>query len=54
MYITVQEARDVIGCKAVRSIYDYIKAGKLRTDPESKKVRVSIEDVYRIREEKRL
>ncbi len=48
MYITVREATEIIGVSRV-SIYSYIKQGKIRTDPESEKTRLSIEDVYKIR-----
>ena len=52
MYISVAQARDIIGCKANRSIYDYIKAGKLKTDPDSKQVRVDLQSVYALRDMK--
>ena len=52
MYIDVSQAREIIGCKANRSIYDYIQAGKLKTDPDSNKVMVDLQSVYALREEK--
>lgn len=57
MYISVSQAREIIGCKANRSIYEYIQAGKLRKNLSSNKTMVSIEDCYKlrkIREEKKL
>lgn len=52
MYVTVQEAIEITGILE-RTLYRYIKKGLLRTDPESKITKVSIEDCYKIREEKR-
>ena len=51
MYITVKEATEITGLSRV-SIYSHIKSGKIRTDPESEKTKLKIEDVYKIREEK--
>ena len=51
MYITVKEAMEITGMSKA-SIYNYIQQGKLRTDPESEKVRLKIEDVYKISEER--
>ena len=50
MYITVKEAIELTG-KPERTIYRYIESGKLRKDPDSNKIMVSIEDCYKIREE---
>ena len=52
MYLTIKEATEVTGLSRV-SIYNYINNGSLRKDPESKKTRLNIEDVYKIREERR-
>ena len=52
MYITVKEATKILGLSRV-SIYSYINQGKLRTDPENEKTRLNIEDVYKIREERK-
>ena len=51
MYITVKEATEITGLSRV-SIYSHIKSGKIKTDPESEKTKLNIEDVYKIREEK--
>ena len=52
MYITIQEASKVLGVSEV-SVYSYIKSGRLRTDPERKKIMVEISSVYKLRGEKR-
>ena len=52
MYLAVKEAMELTGLSRV-SIYNYIKQGKLRTDPESGKTRLSIIDVYKLREERK-
>lgn len=52
MYVTVKEAIKITEIPE-RTLYRYIKKGLLRTDPESKNTKLKIEDVYKIREEKR-
>ena len=52
MYVTVKEATELTGLSRV-SIYSHIKKGSIRTDPESEKTRLNIEDVYRVREERK-
>ena len=52
MYVSVQEAIKITGILE-RTLYRYIKKGLLRTDPESEVIKVNIEDVYKLREEKR-
>ena len=49
MYITVKEATEITGLSKV-SIYNHIKQGSIKTDPESKTTKVNIEDIYKIRE----
>ena len=48
MFLTVKEAMVLTGLSRV-SIYNYIKQGKIRTDPDSEKTKLNIEDVYRVR-----
>lgn len=52
MYITVKEATEITGLSRV-SIYAYINRGKIRTDLESEKTKLNIEDIYKIREERK-
>lgn len=52
MYVTIKEATELLGVSRV-TVYSYIKRGLLRTDPDSKETKLNIEDVYKIREEKR-
>ena len=53
MYVSVEDARLLLNYKDKRSVYDSLKRGDLRSDPESKTVQIDIISVYELREKKK-